>query len=161
MTIDPAISFDLGEMENAPGFLLQLALVSYVEDVSARLPGGTPIRMSEYAILVTINENPGALQGEIGDVLHISHPHMTKMISRLDVAGYVTRTIPRKNRRSLQLDLTDAGRAVLAEMRRIVPPVGKEALDMLSNIEKDMLVELLRKIAGRPDRAKNEEKNIS
>lgn len=161
MKIDQAKALDLGELESAAGFLLQLALVSHVEAVSARLPAGTPLRMSEYAILVAINENLGALQGEIGDLLHISHSHMTKTISRLELAGFVTRIVPKENRRSLRLDLTDAGRAALAEMRRVVPPVGVAALGMLSTGEKDTLVELLRKIAGRPSRISNDQKDFS
>jgi len=159
--LDQTTVLGLGELETAPGFLLQIALVTHVEAVSALLSEGTPLRMSEYAILVAINENPGALQGEIGDLLHISHPHMTKVISQLETAGYVVRTVPRENRRSLQLDLTDAGRAVLSDMRRIVPPAASQALDMLSDSEKDALVELLRKIARRPDRATNEQRKFS
>lgn len=152
MVTDQANALNLGELEDAPGFLLQIALISHAEAVSAHLPAGTPLRMSEYAIFVAINENPGALQGEIGDLLHISHSHMTKVISRFEVAGFVVRTIPRQNRRSLRLDLTDAGRSVLAEMRKIVPPTGAEAMAMLSQNEKELLVGLLRKVAGRPER---------
>lgn len=154
-------ALDLAELEDAPGFLLQLALVSYVEDTSARMPADVPLRMAEYAILVAISENAGAQQGEIGELLHISRSHMTKMISRLELAGFVTRTVPSENRRALRLDLTDSGRAALAKMRRILPPIGKAVLTVLSNDEKDMLVALLRKVAGRPDRATTKQKASS
>lgn len=152
---DTSAAFDLAELETSPGFLLQLALVSYVEALQRELPAETPLSNPEYAILVAIDENPGALQGEIGELLHISRAHMTKVITRLEAAGLVSRTIPPENRRALRLALTGMGKTALAEMRAIAPGAGMSALSMLSDEERQTLIGLLRRIAGRPEPAQD------
>lgn len=152
---DTSAALGLAELETSPGFLLQLALVSYVEALKTELPEGTPLSNVEYAILVAIDENPGALQGEIGDLLHISRAHMTKMITRLETAGLVSRAIPPENRRALRLSLTETGQTALADMRAIAPGAGLSALSMLSPGERQTLIGLLRRIAGRPDPAQD------
>ena len=150
--MDTGQALGLAELETSPGFLLQIALVRYVEALGRELPDDLPLSNAEYAICVAIVENPGALQGEIGDLLHISRAHMTKVVTRLEAAGIVDREIPPENRRSLRLSLTAQGQTALAEMRRATPDAGRAALSMLNPDERERLVSLLRKVAGRPER---------
>ena len=61
-------------------------------------------------MLTLILHNPGIRQGVLARRLMIKRAHMTKLIRSLEKSGYVERTIPDEDRRSVTLRLKCEGR---------------------------------------------------
>ncbi len=100
---------ELGELTGSLGFLLRLAQVKVFQsfyDTQAALG----LKPGEFTVLWVIGLNPDRRQGEIAQILNIKPAHMTKLVQRMFEAGFVSREIPREDRRSVRLSLTDAGR---------------------------------------------------
>jgi len=99
----------LGELTASLGFLLRLAQV-HTFDTFYEILAPLGLKPGEFTVLWIIGLNPGQRQGTIARVLKIKPAHMTKLIRRVVDAGYVTRTIPEDDRRSVRLTLTARGR---------------------------------------------------
>lgn len=139
----------LGALESQAGFVLRIAQLTAFDRFFAFL-GPSAVKISEITVLVAIEENPGIRQGEIADLLKIKWPNMTKLVRGLENGGLVQRHVPRHDRRSVVLRLTDAGRAAIAESAPAMARADREALAMLNDDEHAQLVALSRKIAGWP-----------
>jgi DNA-binding MarR family transcriptional regulator len=139
----------LGELERIAGFALRIAELTAFERFLA-LMGPGDVRVSEATVLYAVSRNPGIRQGVLADVLKIKWPNMTKVVRALEEKGLIERHIPRNNRRSVVLHLTDRGRdraeAFAGEMLRS----DRQALSMLDDREYAQLLALCGKIAGWP-----------
>jgi DNA-binding MarR family transcriptional regulator len=138
---------DLGPLDGSVGFLLRLAQLRSFETFRERL-GEIGLHPGAFSVLVLIAENPGVRQGAVADRLMIKRAHMTKLVRALEEDGLVLRLIPDHDRRSVELTLTEAGRAYLDEFAPDVTASEKEAARALSDAETAELVRLLRKYLG-------------
>ncbi len=148
-------AISLGGMESQAGFLLRIAQLTAFERFFSLL-GPSAVKISEITVLIAIAENPDVRQGEVADVLKIKWPNMTKLVRALEERGLVERHIPKNDRRSVVLRLTDAGRAAIAESEDAMLRADREALSMLDDEEHAQLLALSRKIAGWPPASKQE-----
>jgi DNA-binding MarR family transcriptional regulator len=142
-------AISLGSMEANAGFILRIAQLTAFERFFELL-GPSALRISEVTVLIAIKENPGIRQGEVADVLKIKWPNMTKLVRAMESRGLVERHIPQHDRRSVELRLTGAGRAAIAEPEGAMLRADREALSMLTEAEHEQLMVLSRKIAGWP-----------
>lgn len=101
-------SIELGELNQSLGYLIRIAQQQVFQGFFARL-GGLDLKPGEFTVLWVIGYNPGLPQGAIARKLHIKPAHMTKLIQRLVVSGYVDRAGHSRDRRHVRLTLTDAG----------------------------------------------------
>lgn len=139
----------LGRLDTAAGFLLRIAQLTAFERFFAVF-GESDVRISEYTVLFAVAENPGIRQGVLADLLRIKWPNMTKLVRALEERGLVERRIPRDDRRSVVLDLTEKGRQIAAASSERMHRCDRMALSMLDDEEHAQLVALTRKIAGWP-----------
>jgi MarR family transcriptional regulator, organic hydroperoxide resistance regulator len=93
---------------------------------------------------------PGSMtvQG-IGDRLISRAPDMTRLLDRLEERGWVRRERRSENRRVVEVSITDAGRALLAELATQVRACHRTQLGHLSPQQLQQLVDAL-EIAREP-----------
>lgn len=142
----------LGELEHSAGFVLRIAQLAAFERFFVVF-GQSEIKISEFTVLLAIAENPGIRQGVLADVLKIKWSNMTKLVRALEDRGLVSRHVPRNDRRSVMLRVTDAGRRQLDGTADKMYKSDREALSMLDDDEHAQLLALTRKIAGWPPEA--------
>ncbi|HBQ63354.1 MAG TPA: hypothetical protein DD727_00185, partial [Clostridiales bacterium] len=98
------------------------------------------INPTHYQILITL-KNEGMLSvSDIGRRLMISKPNMTPLIDKLLSFGFVNRVPDVKDRRIVNISLTDEGRSYLDERRRRNQHFLGEKLARLPEGELDELV---------------------
>ena len=86
--------------------------------------------------------------GEVAVRLHIAPRSLTDLVDPLEQAGLLRRTPDPGNRRSVLLELTSAGTAVLDELRRRSRATATRALGVLPVEDREQLLELLRRVEG-------------
>ncbi len=138
---------DLGELNTTLGFLLRVAQVRIFDSFYERF-GDDGLRPGEFSTLLLIDCNPGIRQGLLAQTLWIKPAHMTKMIRRLEDQALITREIPDDDRRSVKLDLTEAGRAYVADQRLRHSGANDYHRHDLTPTEERELARLLRKFTG-------------
>lgn len=137
---------ELGELPSIFGLLLRLAQVRHYDRFFSAFEG-TDVRPGEMTLLWLLDLNPGIRQGVAARTLLIKPAHMTKVVQRLIDAGLISRLVPEGDRRSVTLNLTDAGRAHLARHRETFLNVSSAESIGLAQDEYDTLLALLRKLA--------------
>lgn len=106
--------------------------LSWLEMLSAiqRSPSGPP-RMSELAEWLTL-----------------SRGGITKLVDRLQEAGYLERVSCADDRRSLRAELTPAGEKMLEEMQAVYEAELEQHLRLLNPAESELITTALRKVTG-------------
>ncbi len=133
-----------GPLEGSLGFLLRLSQLHSFAAFYRRL-GQFDIKPGEISVLMMIGENPGIRQGLLARTLMIKRAHMTKMIRVMEDAGLVTRTVPEDDRRSVELWLTEPGRAMLDRLTPSFLEHEAHTGGTLTRTEEETLKRLLRK----------------
>ncbi len=136
---------ELGELNESVGFLLRLTQTR-VYDQFFRTFAGTDVRPGEYTVLQLLDMNPGLKQGTVARTLNIKPAHMTKLVQRLVRIGYLKRSIPLEDRRSVRLNLTPAGRAHVERYHEQFLAVHRAERIGLTDEELATLVSLLKKL---------------
>jgi DNA-binding MarR family transcriptional regulator len=106
------------------------------------------LKVAEYSILMLVAHNPEINQKRLGAALDISPPNMAVTIDRMVARGWVSRVRGTRDRRAQHIHLTAAGRALVEKARRITATMEEPALAVLSQAERALLIELLRKVYG-------------
>jgi len=107
---DISIPVDFGVMADGLGFLLKVGQILAAER-NDRHFREADLAPSFYTILKFLQTNPGLRQGHLAQALRIKPAMMTKLIRDFEDAGWVNRTIPDGDRRTVILRLTAAGEA--------------------------------------------------
>lgn len=144
---DETLSF--GRLEQAAGFVLRIAQLTAFDRFFGIFPE-EDLRISEYSVLVGIAENPGVRQGVLADWLKIKWSNMTKLVRTLEERGLIGRRVPKTDRRSVELFVTEEGYRLIDKYAEVMDRSDRQAFDMLSDREHAQLLELLRKVAGWP-----------
>jgi DNA-binding MarR family transcriptional regulator len=105
---DISIPVDFGVMAEGLGFLLKVGQI-HAADRNDRHFREADLAPSSYTILKFLQTNPGLRQGHLAQALRIKPALMTKLIRDFEAAGWVSRTIPDGDRRTVILRLTPDG----------------------------------------------------
>lgn len=89
----------------------------------------------QYLVLLALWESSPRSVRDIGETLRHEPATLSPMLKRLEALGYVTRRRARADERQLEVDLTDAGRALRAEAERIPYRVVEELGMSLEELE--------------------------
>jgi DNA-binding MarR family transcriptional regulator len=101
---------------------------------------GLPIASIELLVNVAMMEGERIRMGELADTLLLSRGGATRLVARLEDAGFVRREIPPDDRRATYAVLTDEGR----ELLEIGTPAMKKAVEehYLGYLDEDELAVL-------------------
>jgi DNA-binding MarR family transcriptional regulator len=105
----------------------------------------------QLATLREIAEAGRLSPAAIATRVHLSRPTVTGIAARLLKRGLVARTISAEDRRSVELSLTDLGRAVLARAPSLLQERFRRRLGTLEEWEHHLLLSTLQRIASMMD----------
>jgi DNA-binding MarR family transcriptional regulator len=111
-------ALDAGELESALGLWLRLAQQKDLRAFTRRF-AESAVSQLQYAVLLIIDANPGCRQSELGAVLRIRQPNLVEPLESLAGRGLIERRTDPRDRRAQTLDLSEAGRAMLDELRQV------------------------------------------
>ena len=144
-------TIDLIDIRRTPGHLLRRAQQRAV-DLFVQAVGENGLRPPQFAVLVTVHQNPGLNQTHLVDRTGIDRSTIAEMIDRMVARGYVERKRDAADQRVNTLWATGAGIAALEacadaalavqdEILAPVPPEKRaallEALELLAELPSD------------------------
>lgn len=106
--------------------------------------------LSWFEVLQAVKRSPTGRprMSELADWLTLSRGGITKLVDRLQEAGYLQRVSCAQDRRSLFAELTPAGERMLDEMREVYETELERHLRGLSNEDAELLTAVLHKVTG-------------
>jgi DNA-binding MarR family transcriptional regulator len=78
---------------------------------------GEVITPGQYTVLAQLNASGAQTLRALAEREHVQAPSMTRIVNALAEHGFVSRTANPDDGRQVHVDITDSGRAVLAEAR--------------------------------------------
>jgi DNA-binding MarR family transcriptional regulator len=101
--------------------------------------------LSWFELLWAVNKAPEGRpsMSELAEWLTLSRGGITKLVDRLQDAGYIERVSCAEDRRSLQAELTPAGERILEEMRQVYETELARHLSVISADEADLITQAL------------------
>ncbi len=100
----------------------------------------------EFSVLCLIGRNPGITPSQLCAELALLPPHLTKILTRLDKRGLLTRHVLPADKRAVSLGLSTHGVALLAQAEATVAQLEADAASALTARQQKTLIELLQKI---------------
>lgn len=98
------------------------------------------IGLAQLRALQSLDRLGPSMVTELGADLHLLPSTASRLSDRLADAGLISRRISPTNRRATQLELTDAGRAVLDELTRLRIQAFGEVVALMSERDRTALV---------------------
>ena len=100
-------------------------------------------------VLGILRDNGPMSPSELGERLIVSRAAVTGLLDSLERRGFVSRSANPADRRSLLVEVTPAGLAVVQEFRTIVHRNERDWMSVLSDAELGTYVELMHRIQDR------------
>lgn len=104
----------------------------------------------EFSVLSLISHNPGVTSRQLCPALAILPPNFVGLLASLERRGLVERKPHPTDRRAFGLHLSRAGKSLVRKAEAKVAQLEIEATARLTEAERRMLVELLKKIYAGP-----------
>jgi len=96
--------------------------------------------------LWALSNHDGLTQGELAHMLSVAQPTVSVMLNKMEQAGLVERRFDADDRRYRRIWLTEAGRALQAELGAVHADVVETTMAGLTQAEQIELMRLLRRI---------------
>ncbi len=112
-------------------------------DIRLTPPG---LSRGQFAIIMTLLENDGMIQAEIGRKILMPGYAITRNIDKLELNGLVKRQRHKSSRRAHSICLTKAGRELAPALFSIVKDVNRAFLESIDDKDKKELNEILSKL---------------
>jgi DNA-binding MarR family transcriptional regulator len=142
-------TLSLGVLTDVLGYHLAQATVTTMDTFERHIAKPFGLRKVEYSLLLLLLANGPLSPKRLGRALALSAPNLTMLLDRLQQRSLVHRERSATDGRSQNIVLTDDGRRVAEQSGAAAVAMEKELDDRLSRAERMMLIELLRKVAGR------------
>ena len=94
-------------------------------------------------MLFALWEREGATHGELAARLHVKPATITKMITRMERAGFVERRSDPEDQRVSRVYLTDAGRSIREQVEQVWRMLEEETFEGFGAEERDLLQRFL------------------
>lgn len=139
----------LGVLTDVLGYHIAQAAVTTVDTFERHIGQPFGLRKVEYSLLLLLLANGPLTPKRLGQALALSAPNLTQLLDRLQERGLIRRERSPTDGRSQNIVLTDNGQRMADDGAAAAEPMEAELDDRLSRVERLMLIELLRKVAGR------------
>lgn len=108
----------------------------------------SPIHFGQMAIMKTIEQHENCTQTTIAECLGVTPASVAVSTKRLQKAGLITKTVDQDNLRCKRLSLTEEGRTAIERHISLFEEYDSRVFGCLSEGEKEILFELLKRIGG-------------
>lgn len=137
---------DIGGLQQLVGYAATRASVQ-LKKVLARQLGPLDLKAVEFSILVILARNDEVNQKQLCESLDLSAPNLAVIVDRLEERGVVQRVRSTSDRRETFVALTPAGVELEQRASALAATMETDAVAMLSEAERLLLIELLHKVA--------------
>ena len=120
----------------------QIGLAIFAEEFK-----GTDLTPLQYSILWTLLEISDVDQGTLAQAVALDKNTCSNILSRLEKAGRVKRSIDPNNRRIKLVSITQEGRQLMAQLEKPMARVQKKIIEPLEPEERKQFLRLLAKLA--------------
>lgn len=141
---EPARSYAL---DDAPGFLLRVALRTHISIFTAKMIEG--LTAPQFSTLAKLREVGPCSQNHLGRLIHYDSATITGVITRLKSRGLIKSYEDPLDPRRREIDLTENGRRVADAAVDAVAEISSETFAPLTQAEFRTLTELLKKVIRR------------
>lgn len=139
----------LGVLSDVLGYHVAQAAVTTYDTFDRHIGAPFGLRKVEYSLLMLVRANGPLTPKRLGQALALSAPNLTMLLDRLQGRDLIRRDRSPTDGRSQHIALTVAGQQLADATAAAATPMEAELTDRLSRAERMMLIELLRKVAGR------------
>lgn len=139
----------LGALSNLLGYHIAQASVTTVALFDRHVGQPFGLRKVEYSLLLLTIANGPQSPKKLAQALALSAPNLTMLLDRMQARGLLRRERSEVDRRSQNVVLTDEGQRIAMASAAAAAPMEQALCERLSRAEHAMLIELLRKVAGR------------
>lgn len=147
--LDNRVSADPGtaafQVAKYPFYLLNRLVGRYNEIIGRRLQQ-IGLDIPSWRVLMILGEISPRAVGDIASAAVIPLSTMTRIIQRMDAAGFVSSSPGTRDARVTEVSLTPLGRAKTAEARKAAAPVYRELISGVEEDEFEQLLELLERL---------------
>lgn len=144
-----AQALSLGVLANVLGFHMAQATVTTTDTFVRHVGEPFGLRKVEYSLLMLLKANGPLSPKRLGQALALSAPNLTQLLDGLQQRGLIRRERSATDGRSQNIVLTTKGQRMADDTAAAAAPMEAELIGRLSHAERLMLIELLRKVAGR------------
>ncbi len=144
-----AAPVSLGVLADVLGYHVAQAAVTTVDMFERHIGQPYGLRKVEYSLLLLLQANAALTPKRLGQTLALSGPNLSQLLDRLQARGVLRRERSATDGRSQNIVLTAAGHQLSIAAGAAAAPMEAELQGRLTRAERLMLIELLRKVAGR------------
>ena len=137
---------DIGALTCLIGYMLRRAQIAVFQDVF-RAFAEVGIRPAQFSVLTVIAHNPGRTQSQVSAALGIKRTNFVALIDSLERRGLAERRPAPNDRRSHALHLTNAGKAAVRRLNRMVDKLEAGMIRRIGRDRRAVLLELLSRLA--------------
>jgi len=142
------------DAENLDFLLAQVCRLHYIR--AHQLLEGIGLYRGQPPVLHALWEQEGLTQSELAERLNVSPATMTKMLQRMERAGFVLRMTDADDQRVSRVFLTEAGRSIKSSVESIFQTMETETFAGFTAQERDLLRRFLRQIRKNLEQAAGE-----
>jgi DNA-binding MarR family transcriptional regulator len=137
-------------LDDSPSHLLHRVLQIALEIYSTEL-GDSALSQRQYAVLSALDDAEGLTQADLVKTTGIDRSTLADLVARMAAKGLLARERSVSDGRANLVQLTDEGRAALADAAPKVAAADAKILELLSPPKRDSFLKLLRKLVHARD----------
>ncbi len=134
-------------IEESVGYLVARLSRAFARDLSGRL-AAHGVSVGQWAVLAFLWARDGQSQGELSRGVAVEDATMVRTIDRMERDGLVRRVRDARDRRRINVFITDKGRSLQDSLEPCAVASNGAATRTLTDAEKRQLSELLRRVIG-------------
>ena len=142
-----------GDSDDSFGLLMHFVrqgMISHLDRLLAEQDLG--INFTQYRMLKQLAGVPWLSASELARRLEHDAGALTRLLDKMQERGFIKRLSCAEDRRSVQISLTDAGRALARPLRNISDKLTELALSDLSPDERQSLISMLKRVRATLER---------
>jgi DNA-binding MarR family transcriptional regulator len=140
-------SIDHSKFKNLLGYHLAQASVPTNQIFKKNVANVFKLSKVEFTILMLLSSNQGMAPKKLSSILNIPPPNLTILLSKLERRGLISREQASQDKRAQVVSLSTAGVELVGELSVVIETMEEEILKALTQAERAMLLELLRKVS--------------
>lgn len=156
----PYYSLDSLEPDNSVGYLLKRCGILMAQ-VAERRFESLPISFTQWVVLVHLAQQEHISATQLSEHLGHDMGALTRVVDDLERLGFARRERSRRDRRSVEIAITAAGRREAMNAKRVVVELLNRLVEPFSPREIDALLGLLRRLHGHLQEAASPKEAVS